>query len=130
MRPSDILNPAKTNVISFEIINLLTTASSNVRSFGCQTEDPRDFSEEKIIASIVPDEDASIRSLDAVGHPPIDMTGDSPAIIIASRPHSHETVEKTRSVESANPRNKINIQEVKHVFMINLSIKGHSLIGI
>ncbi|XP_011871564.1 PREDICTED: uncharacterized protein LOC105564074 [Vollenhovia emeryi] len=77
-------------------------------------EDPGDFSEERIIASIVPDEDASIRPLDTVGHPPIDisMTGDSPAIIIASRPHSHEAieyVEKARSVE--NPRNKINTQE-------------------
>ncbi|XP_011701488.1 PREDICTED: uncharacterized protein LOC105458119 [Wasmannia auropunctata] len=76
------------------------------------TEDPRDFiSEDRIIASIVPDEDASIRSLDTVGHPPISMIGDSPAIIIASRPHSHETAENARSVENANPRNKISIQE-------------------
>ncbi|XP_012535111.1 uncharacterized protein LOC105835962 isoform X2 [Monomorium pharaonis] len=72
------------------------------------TEDSRDFSEERLIASIVPDGDASIRSLDAVGHPPIDMTGDSPAIIIASRPHSHEIVENARSAENAN---KINTQE-------------------
>ncbi|XP_011164293.1 uncharacterized protein LOC105199069 isoform X2 [Solenopsis invicta] len=71
------------------------------------TEDPRDFSEERLSASTVPDEDASIRALDTVGHPPIDisMTSDSPAIIIASRPHSHESVEH---VENAN---KINVQE-------------------
>ncbi|KAG5333457.1 TGRM1 protein, partial [Acromyrmex heyeri] len=76
-------------------------------------DDSRDFSEERIIASIVPDEDASIRSLDTVGHPPIDIVGDSPAIIIASRPHSHETVEyeNARSVENDNPHNKINTQE-------------------
>ncbi|KYN01938.1 hypothetical protein ALC62_07241, partial [Cyphomyrmex costatus] len=78
-------------------------------------ETPRDFNEERIIASIVPNEDASIRSLDTVGHPPIDISivGDSPAIIIASRPHSHETVEyeNTRSVENDNPHNKINTQE-------------------
>ncbi|KYN37363.1 hypothetical protein ALC56_08266 [Trachymyrmex septentrionalis] len=78
-------------------------------------EDSRDFSEERIIASIVPDENASIRSLDTVGHPPIDisMVGDSPAIIIASRPHSHETVEyeNARSVENDNSHNKINTQE-------------------
>ncbi|XP_011063428.1 PREDICTED: uncharacterized protein LOC105151429 [Acromyrmex echinatior] len=76
-------------------------------------DDSKDFSEERIIASIVPDEDASIRSLDTVGHPPIDIVGDSPAIIIASRPHSHETVEyeNARSVENDNPHNKINTQE-------------------
>ncbi|KYN18996.1 hypothetical protein ALC57_08669 [Trachymyrmex cornetzi] len=78
-------------------------------------EDSRDFSEERIIASIVPEEDASIRSLDIVGHPPIDisMVSDSPTIIIASRPHSHETVEyeNARSVENDNPHNKINTQE-------------------
>lgn len=94
----------------------MTSYVLNVQSFGYQAEDPRDFSEERIIASIVPDEDASTRSLDTVGHPSIDisMTGDSPAIIIASRPHSHETVENARGVEDANPHNKINTQEVKH----------------
>ncbi|XP_071558648.1 uncharacterized protein [Temnothorax nylanderi] len=91
------------------ISNLPTKRSSRCGSRNL-TED---FSEERIIASIVPDEDASVQSLDTVGHPPIDisMTGDSPAIIIASRPHSHETVEYARSVENANPRNKINTQE-------------------
>jgi len=75
-----------------------------------------------MITSIVPDEDASTRSLDTVGHPPIDigMIDDSPAIIIASRPHSHETVEyeNGRSVENTNPCNKINTQEVRDVYMI------------
>ncbi|XP_018046258.1 PREDICTED: uncharacterized protein LOC108685801 [Atta colombica] len=78
-------------------------------------EDSKDLSEERIVASIVPDEDASIRSLNIVGHPPIDISivGDSPAIIIASRPHSHETdeYENAKNVENDNPHNKINIQE-------------------
>ncbi|KAL0109941.1 hypothetical protein PUN28_013527 [Cardiocondyla obscurior] len=75
-------------------------------------EDSRDFSEEKLVASVISNEDASIRALEIVGHPPIDsMTGDLPAIIIASRPHSHETVESTRNVENATPHNKINNQE-------------------
>lgn len=81
-----------------------------------------------MIASIALDEDASIRSLDTVGHPPIDMVGDSPAIIIASRPHSHETVEyeNAGSVENTNPRNKINTQEVRNVYMIRLPVERHS----
>ncbi|XP_072762296.1 uncharacterized protein [Anoplolepis gracilipes] len=70
-------------------------------------ENPKDFSEERIIASIVPDEDASIQSLDTITRPPIDisMTDDSPAIIIASRPHSHEIAE---NLENSH---KIHIQE-------------------
>lgn len=120
------------NQINAIFLNFICSSISifNVQSFECQTENPRDFSEERIIASIVPDEDASIRSLDTVGHPPIDisMIGDSPAIIIASRPHSHETVEyveNARSVENANPRNKINTQEVRNIYMISLPIKKH-----
>ncbi|XP_070154271.1 TOG array regulator of axonemal microtubules protein 1 isoform X5 [Polyergus mexicanus] len=71
-------------------------------------ENSRDSSEERIIASIVPDEDASIQSLDTIARPPIDisMIDDSPAIIIASRPHSHETAENIE-----NSRNKIHTQE-------------------
>ncbi|XP_029678629.1 uncharacterized protein LOC115244815 isoform X3 [Formica exsecta] len=71
-------------------------------------ENSRDSSEERIVASIVPDEDASIQSLDTIARPPIDisMIDDSPAIIIASRPHSHETVE---NIETS--RNKIHTQE-------------------
>nr|XP_012232865.1 PREDICTED: uncharacterized protein LOC105678252 isoform X2 [Linepithema humile] len=67
-------------------------------------ENPRDFNEEEILASMVPDEDASVRSLDTVDRPPIDITGDSPAIMIASRPHSHDAADY-------NLRNKINTQE-------------------
>ncbi|XP_011344178.2 uncharacterized protein LOC105283262 isoform X2 [Ooceraea biroi] len=90
--------------------------SPSKRTSHCSSRDlmgDRDSSEERIVASIVPDEDASIQSLDAVGHPPIDigMTGNSPAIIIASRPHSHETVEYTEDIENANSRNKINAEE-------------------
>ncbi|KAL6428054.1 hypothetical protein ACFW04_008438 [Cataglyphis niger] len=71
-------------------------------------ENSRDSSEERIVASIVPDEDTSIQSLDTIARPPIDisMTGDSPAIIIASRPHSHEIIENLE-----NSRNKIHTQE-------------------
>jgi len=89
---------------------------SIVSFFVYQEGDIRDSSEERIVASIVLDEDTSIQSLDTVGHPPIDIgiTDDSPAIIIASRPHSHETlkyIEDSRN-ENANSRNKINIHEV------------------
>jgi len=87
-----------------------------VSSFAYQEGDIRDSSEERIVASIVLDENTSIQSLDTVGHPPIDIgiTDDLPAIIIASRPHSHETlkyIEDSRN-ENANSRNKINIHEV------------------
>ncbi|XP_020295110.1 uncharacterized protein LOC109860437 isoform X2 [Pseudomyrmex gracilis] len=74
----------------------------------------RDSNKERIIASIVPDEDASIRSLDTVGHLPVDTIDDSPAIVIASRPHSHEAVkyvENSRSVDNSNLQNKISVQE-------------------
>lgn len=78
---------------------------------GYQAENSRDSSEERIVASIVPEEDTSIQSLDTIARPPIDisMTGDSPAIIIASRPHSHETIENLE-----NSRNKIHTQEVRN----------------
>jgi len=92
------------------------------------------LSEERIVASIVPDEDASIRSLNIVGHPPIDISivGDSPAIIIASRPHSHETdeYENAKNIENDNPHNKINTQEVKCFYTIKLPIEEHILIEI
>jgi len=87
-----------------------------ISSFVYQEGDIRDSSEERIVASIVLNEDTSIQSLDAVNHSPIDIaiTDDSPAIIIASRPHSHETVkyiEDSRN-ENTNSHNKINIHEV------------------
>lgn len=67
---------------------------------------------------MIPDDDASVQSSDAVNHPAMDigMIDNSPAIIIASRPHSHETVEyieDSRNVENANSRNRVNVQEVK-----------------
>ncbi|XP_025156270.1 uncharacterized protein LOC105185536 isoform X1 [Harpegnathos saltator] len=82
--------------------------------FEHQNGESRDSSEERLVASIVLDEDASIRSLDP-GRPQIDggMT-DTPAIIIASRPHSHETieyVENARNVENASVLNRNNTEE-------------------
>ncbi|XP_032682196.1 uncharacterized protein LOC116849305 isoform X2 [Odontomachus brunneus] len=93
--------------------------------FEHQTGESRDSSEERLIASIVP-EDASIRSLDT-GRPQIDVgMADSPTIIIASRPHSHETteyVDNTRNIENASSRSTLsrnNTQEsTEEEFSVN-----------
>ncbi|XP_025270604.1 uncharacterized protein LOC105251443 isoform X2 [Camponotus floridanus] len=100
-------SPENRSINTSPISNSPTKRNSRCNSRNL-AENSRDSSEERIVASIVPDEDASIQSLDTIARPPIDisMTGDSPAIIIASRPHSHETVE-----DPENSRNKIHTQE-------------------
>ncbi|XP_014468480.1 PREDICTED: uncharacterized protein LOC106741218 [Dinoponera quadriceps] len=79
-----------------------------------QVGETKDSNEERLVASIILDENTSIRSLD-ISSPHISrISTDSPVIIIASRPHSLETieyVENIRNVENASELSRNNTQE-------------------